>query len=140
MGKRRIRVITKDRGSKGFCERSCTPRRITDSTTYDTSKECIKPIGGLLWLMNFWDLLSFEEMFDHVYRRRRRDPEVGHYGMVVGILVLLSIRLDLLWHFVYMSLDAMVCGFFQLVRLLAPSSFSECEDGPGIDQAIRFSR
>jgi hypothetical protein len=55
--------------------------------------------------------------------------------MVVGILILLFIAFNRLWHFVYIRLDAMVCGFFQLTRLPAASTFWRYVDSLGINQA-----
>jgi hypothetical protein len=94
-------------------------------------------------LIKFLDLLKFEEIFDQVYRGPSREPNLGHYRMVVGILMLLFIGFNRLWHFVYIRLDAMVCGFFQLVRLPAASTFWRYVDSLGINQAhsiLRVSR
>jgi hypothetical protein len=55
--------------------------------------------------------------------------------MVVGILMLLFIGSNRLWHFVYIRLDAMVCGFFQLPRLPAASTFWRYVDSLGSNQA-----
>ena len=143
MVKERLKAITKESASKGFCERSCTPRKITASTTYGSCTERLSPFGGLLGLIKFLDLLRFEEVFDQVYRGPRREPKLGHYRMVVGILMLLFIGFNRLWHFVYIRLDAMVCGFFQLVRLPAASTFWRYVDSLGINQAnsiLRVSR
>jgi hypothetical protein len=143
MVKQRVKAITKGSVSKGFCERSCTPRKITASTTYGTCTERLSPFGGLLGFIKFLDLLKFEEVFDEVYRGPSREPKLGHYRMAVGILMLLFIGFNRLWHFVYIRLDAMVCGFFQLVRLPAASTFWRYVDSLGINQAnsiLRVSR
>jgi hypothetical protein len=143
MVKERVKAITKEGASKGFCERSFTPRKIAASTIYGTCTERLSPFGGLLGLIKFLDLLQFEEVFDQVYRGPSRDPKLGHYYMVVGILMLLFIGFNRLWHFVYIRLDAMVCGFFQLVRLPAASTFWRYVDSLGINQAnsiLRVSR
>jgi hypothetical protein len=55
--------------------------------------------------------------------------------MVVGILMLLFIGFNRLWHFIYVRLDAMLCGFFQLGRLPAASTFWRYVDSLGINQA-----
>ena len=122
MVKKHSKTITQDCASKGFYDGSSIPRKITASTPYDTCTERLSPFGGLLGLIKFLDLLSFEEVFNHMYREPGRDPKLGHYRMVVGILMLLFIGFNRLWHFVYIRLDAMVCGFFQLPRLPACSS------------------
>jgi Transposase DDE domain group 1 len=126
--------ITEDGSGKGFWEEPCRPRRITASTTYGTCTERLSPFGGLLGLIKFLDLLKFEEVFDRVYREPSREPKLGHYRMVVGILMLLFIGFNRLWHFVYIRLDAMVCGFFQLVRLPAASTFWRYVDSLTINQ------
>ena len=143
MVKKRLKAITKEGASKGFCERPSTPRKITASTPYGTCTERLSPFGGLLGLIKFLDLLRFEELFDEVYRGPSREPALGHYRMMVGILMLLFIGFNRLWHFVYIRLDAMVCGFFQLVRLPAASTFWRYMDSLGINQAhsiLRVSR
>ena len=86
-------------------------------------------------LIEFLDLLHFEEIFDHVYREPGRETKLGHYRMIVGILMLLFIGFNTLWHFVYVRLDAMVCGFFQLPRLQAASTFWRHKDSLSINQA-----
>jgi len=135
MVKKQVKAITKDRPSKGFCEGAGTPRKITASTLYGTCTERLSAFGGLLGLIKFLDLLRFEEVFDDVYREPGRVPKLGHYRMVVGILMLLFIGFNRLWHFVYIRLDAMVCGFFQLPRLPAASTFWRYVDSLSINQA-----
>lgn len=143
MVKQQFKAITEKSASKGFCDGSCRPRKITASTTFGTCTERLSPFGGLLGLIKFLDLLKFEEVFDQVYRGPSREPDLGHYRMVVGILMLLFIGFNRLWHFVYIRLDAMVCGFFELVRLPAASTFWRYVDSLGINQAhsiLRVSR
>jgi hypothetical protein len=55
--------------------------------------------------------------------------------MMVGILMLLFIGFNRIWHFVYIRLDAMLCGFFNLSRLPAASTFWRYVDNLGINQA-----
>jgi hypothetical protein len=55
--------------------------------------------------------------------------------MMVGILMLLFIGFNRIWHFVYVRLDAMLCGFFKLTRLPAASTFWRYVDSLGINQA-----
>ena len=135
MVKQRLKAITEKRDSKGCCEIPCTPRKIAVSTTYGTCTERLSPFRGVLGLIKFLDLLKFEEIFDQVYRGPSREPNLGHYRMVVGILMLLLIGCNRPWPFVYIRLDAMVCGFFQLVRLPAASTFWWYVDSLGINQA-----
>jgi hypothetical protein len=58
--------------------------------------------------------------------------------MIVGILMLLFVGFNPLWHFTYIRLDAMVCGFFHLSRLPSPSTFWRYLDSLGINQARSF--
>ena len=64
-----------------------------------------------------------------------RQPKLGHYPMMVGILMLLFIGFNRIWHFVYIRLDAMLCGFFKLTRLPAASTYWRYVDSLGINQA-----
>jgi hypothetical protein len=111
MVNKRFYVATEDGFCKGFCEQSSRPSRITASTRYGTCTERLSLFGGFLGLIKFMDLLGFEEVFDHVYRRPGRDSKLGRCRMVLGILMLLFIGFNRLWHFVYIRLDARVCGF-----------------------------
>jgi hypothetical protein len=58
--------------------------------------------------------------------------------MVMGILMLLFIGFNRLWHFIYIRLDAMVCGIFQLTHLPVASTFWRYVDSIGINQADSF--
>ena len=135
MAKKRFKAIRKDHPCNGFCEGSSTLRKITASALYGTCTERVSAFGGLLGLIKFLDLLRFEEVFDDVYREPGREPKLGHYRMVLGILMLLFIGFNRLWHFVYIPLDAMVCGFFQLPRLPAASTLWRYVDSLSINQA-----
>jgi hypothetical protein len=55
--------------------------------------------------------------------------------MLVGVLMLLFIGFNRIWHFVYIGLDAMLCGFFNLTRLPVASTFWRCVNSLGINQA-----
>jgi hypothetical protein len=138
MVKKHNKVITEGVASKGFNDNLSKPREIKASTRYGVCQEQLSPFGGLLALIKFLDLIQFEAVLEHVYRKPTRDPKLGHYRMVVGILMLLFIGFNRLWHFTYIRLDAMVCGFFQLTRLPAPSTFWRYLDSLGINQARSF--
>jgi len=135
MVKRREKNTVKSCTCKGLGEGLTEPRKITASTAYGTCPERLSPFGGLLALIKFLDLIGFEEVFEDTYRVPRREPKLGDYRMVVGILMLLFIGFNRLWHFVYIRLDAMVCGFFQLSCLPAASTFWRYVDSLGINQA-----
>jgi hypothetical protein len=135
MVKRRQNNTSKGRSSKGFCKNRARARKINASTGYETCTEQLSPFGGLLALIKFFDLVNFHKIFDSAYQPTSREPKLGHYSMMVGILMLLFIGFNRIWHFVYIRLDAMLCGFFKVTRLPAASTFWRYVDSLGINQA-----
>jgi len=91
--------------------------KIGHSTAYDYCRERLSTFGGLLGLVKFLDLVRFKEIFEGFYRPPDRMPEMGHYNMVLGILLLLFIGFTRVWHFLYIQFDSVVCGIFHLVKL-----------------------
>lgn len=138
MVKKRDKGIRKSHASKDFKGEAPRASKINASTAYGTCSERLSAFGGLLALIKFLDLVKFEEVFDHTYKSPSREPKLGHYRMVVGILMLLFIGFNRLWHFMYIRLDVMVCGFFQLPRLPAATTFWRYVDSLGINQANSF--
>ncbi len=138
MVKRRKKHTRKKRSSKGFNENTAKARKINASTEFDTCTEQLSPFGGLLATIKFLDLLKFEEIFNAAYRAPSREPKLGHYLMVVGILMLLFIGFNRIWHFTYVRLDAMLCGFFRLTRLPVASTFWRYVDSLGLNQSNAF--
>ena len=135
MVKRRYHKKAKSRNSKGFRKNRAKARKINASTRYETCSEHLSPFGGLLALIKFFDLVGFREIFHSAYHAPTRKPKLGHYSMVVGILMLLFIGFNRIWHFVYVRVDAMLCGFFRLDRLPAASTWWRYVDSLGINQA-----
>jgi len=135
MVKRRFQRSRKNRSRKGFSEKRTRPRKINASTAYDTCSEQLSPFGGLLALIKFLHLVGFREIFHFAYRPPSREPKLGHYRMMVGIVMLLFIGFNRIWHFVYLRLDAMLCGFFRLSRLPVASTFWRYVNSLGINQA-----
>jgi len=138
MVKRRKNNTKKKRNGKGFNENGSEARKINASTEFETCTEQLSPFGGLLPLIKFLDLVRFKEIFDSTYLAPRREPKLGHHLMVVGILMLLFIGFNRLWHFTYIRLDAMLCGFFRLTKLPVASTFWRYVDSLGINQANSF--
>ena len=138
MVKRQKNHSTKKAANKGFNANGFKARKITASTAYGTCSERLSPFGGILALIKFFDLIKFKEVFEHTYKAPKREPKLGHYQMVVGILMLFFIGFNRLWHFIYIRLDAMVCGFFGLHLLPAASTFWRYVDSLGINQANSF--
>ena len=110
-------------------------RKINASTVYETCTEQLSPFGGLLGLIKFIDLIEFEEVFKNKYIEPSRKTKLGSYHMVVGMLMLLFIGFNRLWHFTYIRLDAMICGYFQVETLPAASTFWRYVNSLGINQA-----
>ena len=125
----------KSRNRKGFSQKRVKARKINASTAYETCIEQLSPFGGLLALIKFLDLVNFHKIFDSGYQKPSRNPKRGHYLMMVGILMLLFIGFNRIWHFVYVRIDAMLCGFFSVTRLPAASTFWRYVDSLGINQA-----
>jgi hypothetical protein len=117
MVKKRRKNNTKRHVSKGVSDNGSRARKINASTTFDTCTEQLSPFGGLLGLIKFLDLVKFQEIFENLYIAPRRKPKLGHYRMTAGILMLLFIGFNRLWHFTYIRLDPMMCGFFHLTLL-----------------------
>ena len=78
----------KNRNGKEFNENRPKAKKINASTQYDTCSEQLSPFGGLLPLIKFLDLVDFQQMFDFAYRAPSRKPKLGHYSMMVGLLML----------------------------------------------------
>jgi hypothetical protein len=135
MVKTRNKNTRKKRTSKGFKTTGDKARRINASTSYETCTELLSPFGGLLAVIKFLDLVNFHDIFKFTYKAPQRKPKLGHYLMLVGILMLLFIGFNRLWHFTYIRLDAMLCGFFRLTRLPAASTFWRYVNSLGINQA-----
>jgi len=135
MVKRRKKNTRKNRIRKGFCKNPTKARKINASTPYETCTEQLSPFGGLLALIKFFDLVNFHKIFNFAYQPTSREPKLGHYSMMVGVLMLLFIGFNRIWHFVYIRLDAMLCGFFNVTRLPAASTFWRHVDNLGINQA-----
>jgi hypothetical protein len=138
MVKRQNKTNTKNTSSKGIQSHLPKAREINASTAYGVCQEQLSPFGGILALIKFLDLIQFKTILEHVYQKPSREPKLGHYRMIVGILILLFIGFNRLWHFTYIRLDAMICGFFSLRRLPDASTFWRYLDSLEINQARSF--
>ena len=67
--------------------------------------------------------------------RNYRYTLLGHYSVVAGLLMLLFIGFNRIWHFSYIRLHAMLCGFFRVTKLPVASTFWRHLDSLGINQA-----
>lgn len=139
-------VKRQDQSSAGRCknqgenEGHQEASKIGPSTGYDYCRERLSPFGGLLGLVKFLDLVNFREVFAGFYKPPERLPEMGHYPMVYGILVLLFIGFTRVWHFLYIQMDAMVCGLFHRVKLPYVTTYWRYVNSLGINQGMSLLR
>ena len=108
MVKQRRKNTKKKHNGKGFKVIDVEARKINASTAYETCTEQLSPFGGLLALIKFLDLVRFDEIFDSTYQEPVRSPQLGHGLMVKGLLMLLFIGFNRLWHFTYIRLDTII--------------------------------
>ncbi len=108
--------------------------KIGASTAYEYCSERLSPFGGLLGLVKFMDAVKFKEIFDGFYKLPTRTPELGHYSMVYGIIMLLFIGFNRIWHFVYIRIDPMLCSIFNVVKLPYVTTYWRYVDSLGINQ------
>ena len=97
MLKRRRHNNRKNRSRKGFCKKRAKARKFNASKAYETCTEQLRAFGGLLALIKFMDLVNFHKIFDSAYLKPPRNPQRGHYLMMVGILMLLFISFNRIW-------------------------------------------
>ena len=84
MVKNKKRDITETAVNKGEKEKQLFARKINASTPYETSKKALSAFGGLLALIMFFDLVGFEQIFEHCYTKPVRTLNLGYYRRVVG--------------------------------------------------------
>jgi hypothetical protein len=108
--------------------------KIGPSTVYEYCTERLSPFGGLLGLVKFMDVVRFKEIFDGFYKSPARTPELGHYSMVCGIIMLLFIGFNRIWHFLYIRIDPMLCSIFKVVKLPYVTTYWRYVDSLGINQ------
>ena len=108
--------------------------KINASTKYEYCSERLSAFGGLLGLVKFIELIKFKEIIDGLYRPPKRAPELGHYKMLYGILILLFIGFNRVWHFQYIQYDPMVCSIFSVLKLPHATTFWRYVNSLGINQ------
>jgi len=108
--------------------------KIGPSTAHEYCSERLSPFGGLLGLVKFMDAVKFKEIFDGFYKLPARTPELGNYSMVYGIIMLLFIGFNRIWHFVYIRIDPMLCSIFDVVKLPYVTTYWRYVDSLGINQ------
>jgi hypothetical protein len=140
MAKRRKNNIRKTHKGKGFNKKLVKAKKINASTRIETCEESLSPFGGLLAVVKFFELVQFRQIFNSFYTKPSRDPAQGHYFMVKGILMLLFIGFNRLWHFIYIRFDPVLCGIFNVVRLPVASTYWRYLDNMGINQGVSLLR
>jgi hypothetical protein len=73
--------------------------------------------------------------FEKLYLPPSRKPALGHYKMVIGILMLLFIGFSRIWHFLYIQLDPMLCSILAVDKLLHSTTFWRYLNSLGLNQA-----
>jgi len=140
MVKKRNKDSRKSGISKRFNEDCPRARKINASTAVATCSEQLSPFGGLLGLVKFLDLFDFKKHFEEDYVSPSRETKLGDYAMVLGIVMLMFIGFNRIWHFVYIRLESMLCGIFGVRKLPAASTYWRYLDSLGINQAQSILR
>lgn len=127
---------------KNQAEAGCPAQasKIGATTAYGFCSERLSPFGGLLGLVKFLELVKFKEIFDVFYHAPERTPALGHYNMVCGLLLLLFIGFNRVWHFMYIQLDAMLCSIFNVCKLPYVTTWWRYVDSLGINQGKSLLR
>lgn len=133
--KKEFRQALKDQG--GTKERVI---KITANTPVGVCEERLTAFGGLLALVKLLELLGFKKEFEETFAAPKRKPQLGHYRMVSGMLMLLFIGFQRLNHFVYLRQDGMLCGFLQVSLLPVVSTFWRYLQSLGFVQSASLLR
>ncbi len=89
-------------------------------------------------MVKFLDLIGFEKRFEKHYVHPKREPKLGGYRMVSGILMLLFIGFQRLGHFGYIRKDTMLCGISARVGVAGGEHVLEVL-GLADDRAVRLT-
>jgi hypothetical protein len=102
--------------------------------------EQLSPFGGLLGLVKLLDLFDFRKHFDEVCVTPSLETKLVEYAIVIGIVILMFIGLNRIWHFAYIRLESMPCGIFRVTNLPAAGTHWRYLDSMGINQAKAILR
>ena len=108
---------------------------LTPDTPYGECSERLTAFGGLLALVKLADLIGFEKIFNEHFAPPERAPKLGHYRMVLGLLLLLFVGFPQLGHFVHVRTETMICGTLRVTCLPAVSTFWRYLASLGLPQA-----
>ena len=132
IAEKRIDVTPQNSGSD---KNRSGARKIGPNTKFEVCQERLTTFGGGLGFVKFLDLFRFEAIFEKFYLPPSRKPLLGHYKMVLAIVMLLIIGFTRLWHFRYVQLDPMLCAAFGVDKLPHATTFWRYVDSLGINQA-----
>lgn len=127
-------------GNKARDGRKDWQTTITPDTPYGECSERLTAFVGLLALVKFLDLIGFEKALAEHYVHPAREPKMGGYRMVPGMLMLPFIGFQRLGHFAYVRTDAMVCGIMRVGVLPAVRTFWRYLTSLGIVQSVSLLR
>lgn len=126
--------------NQGEYETEAKSNKINASTHHATCNARMTAFGGLLGFIKFIDLVKFEEVFDKYFVVPKRQCSIGHYRMLVGLMVLIFIGFQRLGHFAYIRSDSMICGLLDVAILPAISTFWRFLRSMGYNQARSLLR
>lgn len=124
----------KRRENQGKAECPAKAGKIGYSAPYGYCGERLSPFGGLFGLVKFMELIRFREIFEGLYQAPSRTPDMGHYAMVYGFIMLLFIGFNRVWHFLYIQTDSMLCSIFYVVKLPFVATYWRYVNSLGINQ------
>jgi hypothetical protein len=119
-------------GKTGTSSKAAT---IKASTPYDTCGERLTAFGGFLALVKFADVIGMQEVFESHWISPHRKPVLGCWRMVMGCLSLLFIGFQRLGQFTYIRTDAILCGYFGVLKLPVVSTYWRYLRSLGINQS-----
>lgn len=126
---------TRKRVKQGKKDTSLQAAKINGSTPYDTCGERLTAFGGFLALIKFAETLEMQKVFEEHWISPKRKPVLGCWCMVMGCICLLFIGFQRLGQFVYVRTDAMLCGYFGVLKLPVVSTYWRYLRSLGINQS-----
>ncbi len=123
------------RSSKRNNNRSNNPIVIGPSTPYEFTSEHLTAFGGFLLFVKMLAALQFEKLFEETFITPERTSKFGHYFMFKGLIFLLVVGFQRIFHFSYIGQEPMLLGVLSVSQLPAVTTFWRWLRGCGIDQA-----
>ncbi|UCE08219.1 MAG: IS1380 family transposase [bacterium] len=118
-------MVPKEKANKANTskKRSSEPIKIEATTPHGYIDEFFTPFGGFLLFVKMLAALQFENLFENVFIEPERKVKFGHYFMLKALIFLLVIGFQRIFHFSYISQDAMLLGVLGITKLPAVSTF-----------------